>query len=123
MQRLRTIKRTVRLLVALFLAAQFSGVVPAPLAGAQPSPIVVALHSVHHAHASNDGGCAHQRGDLSKDHADYCCALHAFFAGILQPAVTVDPGNAVGERLFPRVADLGVGANPPLLDRPPRPLA
>jgi hypothetical protein len=56
MQRLRTIKRTVRLLVALFLAAQFSGVVPAPLAGAQTAPIVVASHSVHHAHASNDRG-------------------------------------------------------------------
>ena len=95
MQRLRTIKRFVRALVALFLVAQLAGVVASPLSSAtQTAP---ATH-VHHHHADGQAPSHHQSGD----HADYCCALHAFFAGVMPPAVAVEQVNVAGERSPPK---------------------
>jgi hypothetical protein len=123
MQRFRTVKRSVRLLVALFLIAQFAGVVSSPLARAHAAPSAATSHADHqHAQDHGRGGCAHPDGDRSGDCADYCCALHAFFAGILPPAIAVVSVDIVREQLLPRMTALGLGSNPGRLDRPPRPL-
>jgi hypothetical protein len=123
MKRLRMIRRFVRVLVVLFVVAQFAGVVSSPLAMAHAAPSAAAAHVDHqHADGHGRGGCPHRDGDRSGDRADYCCALHAFFAGILPPAIAVASADIVGERLLPQVTALGLGVNPGLLDRPPRPL-
>ncbi len=119
----RTIPRFVRVLVGLFLVAQFAGVVSSPLATVQAIPNVIASH-IHHQHACNKdcAGSAHHHGDQSGQHADYCCALHAFFAGVLPPVITVDTTGVVDERLAANLTDVGAGVDSARLDRPPRPL-
>ena len=47
MQQLRTIPRFVQVLVAMFIMAQFSGVVPSPRSNAQPVPDAIAQHMIH----------------------------------------------------------------------------
>ncbi len=119
MQWLRTITRFVRVLVALFVVAQFAGVVASPLASAHGTPLV--FH-VHHAHDHGDKGTFHHHGDQSKNGADHCCALHAFFAGVLPPPIVVETMEVVSQRLTSEMTDLGPGVDPGQLDRPPRPL-
>jgi hypothetical protein len=102
MQRLCTISRFVRVLVALFVVAQFAGVVSSPLASVHAIPNATASH-VHHQHAHDEdcpGGARHP-GDQSGHHGDYCCALHAFFAGLLPSAIAVETADSIGERLAP----------------------
>ncbi len=124
MQGFRTIASFVRLLVALFLLAQFSGVVSAPLAGARGAASAVVSHVAHQdAHDRDSGRCAHHRGDVNGSRADYCCALHAFFAGVLPSTVTAEVVVIAGQRLAVEVADIGLGVDPGRLDRPPRPLS
>jgi hypothetical protein len=132
MQWFRTIPRFVRALVALFVLAQFAGVVPSPLAQARTASGAAFSH-VRHYHADGhhagahraDGhranGCLHPDGSAYPDHADYCCALHAFFAGILPPAAAIDSIVLAGEMLRPAVTDIALGLHPGRLDRPPRP--
>jgi hypothetical protein len=123
MKRSRMIRRFVPVLVALFVVAQFAGVVSSPLAMAHAAPSAAAAHSDHqHADGHGRGECPHRDCDRSGNRADYCCALHAFFAGILPPAIAVASADIVSERLLPQVTALGLGVNPGLLDRPPRPL-
>ncbi len=112
MQWFRTITRFVRVLVVLFLVAQFAGVVSSPLASAQAVPNAVASHA-HHQHAHDQG---------REDRADHCCALHAFFVGVLLPVIAVDTVGVVGQRLAADLADIGFGVASGRLDRPPRPL-
>jgi hypothetical protein len=125
----RTIPRLVRALVALFVLAQFAGVVSSPLAQARTASDAAISHVSHH-HA--DGRHAAHRADGHRhngylhpsacpDHADYCCALHAFFAGILPPAAAVDNVVLASERLRPAATDVALGLHPGRLDRPPRP--
>ena len=113
----RTIRGFVRLLVALFVVAQFAGVVSSPRAGAQPIPDAAAAHD-HHAEEGN----LPYHGDHSGNLADTCCALHACFAGILPPAVAIETGSAIGESLAVYPDDRDRGMPPGRLDRPPRPL-
>src|SRR5215470_19698708 len=85
----RTIRGFVRLLVALFVVAQFAGVVSSPRANARPIANAALAHDHHlHSHDHADGNLPH-RYDHSENLADTCCALHAYFAGVLPPAVLI----------------------------------
>jgi len=124
MQSLRTIPRFVRVLAALFVVAQFAGVVSSPFAGAQGIPATAASH-VHHHHvdARGDEATFPCHGDRNGNHhADTCCALHAFFAGVLPAVIAVEAGNVGGQRFAADFADVVLGIDPGRLDRPPRPL-
>jgi hypothetical protein len=132
MHRLRARTLAVRILVALFLAAQFAGVVASPLTQAHTaSAEAIAQAGHHHAGADHAGkhqadshrhdGCAYP--DACTDDADYCCALHAFFVGILPPAAAVDNVVLTGETLHPAVTSVALGLHPSRLDRPPRSLS
>jgi hypothetical protein len=134
MRRLRTIKRSVCVLVALFLIAQFSGVVSSPLAQAHAAAGAALAHASqhqadshqagsHHADGHRHDACAHPNAGACTDHADYCCALHAFFAGILPLAAAINNAVGGGETLRPTVTDIALGLHPSRLDRPPRPLS
>jgi hypothetical protein len=131
MQWFRTKAHAIRLLVALFLVAQFGGVVSSPLAAAHTAAATAVAQTAHHHHADGhhpdrqvDGhrhdGCAQSEAGAC-GHADYCCALHAFFAGILPPAAAIDNAVAAGESLHPGVTDVALGLHAGRLDRPPRP--
>ena len=109
MQWFRTIPRFVRALVALFVLAQFAGVVSSPLKQAHAAAGAAIAHASHHQAGGHDAGghhagghhhdgCAHPDAGAC-DHADYCCALHAFFAGILPPAAAIDNAAIAGETL------------------------
>ena len=121
---LRTITGFVRVLVALFAVSQFMGVVSSPTAGAQGVSTAVARHLDYH-RAEDDGGvgAVHRHDDQSKDGVDKCCALHAFFGGILPAAVAVDIGTVSGKQLASDFADIGPGIASDRLDRPPKPHA
>ena len=128
MQWFRTIPHVIRMLVVLFLVAQFAGVVPSPLTRSHSAPGAAVARANHH-HAEDDradghrhDGCAYPDAGACKQHADYCCALHALFAGILSPATAVEIGGIAGETLRPRVSDVALGLGADRLDRPPRPL-
>jgi len=123
MQSLRTIPHFVRVLVGLFLVAQFAGVVASPLASARVAPTVIAsqVHD-HHVHDHGDRGTLHHRGDQGAHPADHCCALHAFFAGVLPAAVVVETVAVAGQRLTAKFDGIVSGVDPDGLDRPPRPL-
>jgi hypothetical protein len=124
MQRLRMLRRLVRMLVALFLVAQFAGVVSSPLASSEAFANAVASHAQHqHMHHQGGAGAAHHHDDQGRHHADYCCALHAFFAGVLPAAIAVETIDAAGRPIFSGVGDIGFGVAPGRLDRPPRPFA
>jgi hypothetical protein len=120
-------------LVALFVLAQFAGVISSPLAQARTAAGAAISHVSHHradghhatAHRADGhrhNGCLHPDGSACPNHADYCCALHAFFAGILPPAAAIDDAVGGGEALRPAVSDIAPGLHPGRLDRPPRPL-
>jgi hypothetical protein len=118
----RTIRGFVRLLVALFVVAQFAGVVSSPRANAQPIANAVTAHD-HHQHGHDRGDQAnHHPGDGSGNLADSCCALHAYFTGVLPPAIGIETGSVVGQSLAVEPDDQDRGILPGRLDRPPRPL-
>jgi hypothetical protein len=125
---LRTMRGFVCALAMAFVIAQFAGVVSSPLAHAHAAPAMTAAHADHgradHAHAQshNHQGCPHQDHGQCGDRADYCCALHAFFAGVLPPAVAIDGVSFIRQRLTLRPAAAVAGLTPSRLDRPPRPL-
>jgi hypothetical protein len=134
MQWFRTIPHVIRTLVALFLVAQFAGVVSSPLAQARTASGAPISHVSHHhadglravphrADSHRHNGCLHSDGSACPDHTDYCCALHAFFACILPPAATIDNAAIAGETLRPALTDVALGLHPGRLDRPPRPLS
>jgi hypothetical protein len=123
MQRLRTIRRFVRVLAALFVVAQFAGVVPSPLSSAPVGSGVAAAHTHHH-HADGADAISHSHDSKSaKHHADPCCGLHAFFTGVLPAAIILDPVDAPHQQLSAGLDDMVVGVDPSRLDRPPRPSA
>ena len=118
----RAIKDFVRVLVALFVIAQFAGVVSSPLASAEAFAKAAAsgVHD-HHAHLhDHDGNAVHHQSD---GQLDRCCALHAFFAGILPPVIELPAAVVPGQRLVVNLADIADGVAIGRLDRPPRPLA
>jgi hypothetical protein len=111
------------LLVALFLVAQFAGVVSSPRANAQPVANAAAVHDHHqHGHDHADERKSPVHGDHSGNLADTCCALHAYFAGVLPPAILIETESVIGESLAVDPDDQRRGVPPGRLDRPPRPL-
>lgn len=124
MQRLRTIPRFVRVLVVLFLVAQFAGVVSSPLASTEAYADAVASRMHHqHIHHAESSAAADHHADHNAGHVDRCCALHVFFAGVLPAAIAAETKDVVGRQLTPGVIELGCGVEPGQLDRPPRPFA
>ena len=125
MQRFRTLSSFVRMLVVLFLAAQFAGVVSSPLASADAfaNAIVSHVHHHQHAHYQDHRSDADHQDDQNRDHVDHCCALHAFFAGVLPPVIAVETMDAVGQRLDADVADVVLSVARGRLDRPPKTFA
>jgi hypothetical protein len=122
MEWFRTIRGFVRLLVALFIVAQFAGVVSSPRANAQPAAHAMTAHGHHqHGHDHADKGTSHDRSDGGGNLADACCALHAYFNGVLPAAVGIEAGSVNGESLAVDPDDQGFGVPPGRLDRPPRP--
>lgn len=125
MQWLRTVAPFIRVLVGLFVLAQFAGAVSSPLAGAWASEPGAASHSHHHhasAGAGDIGGMVHEHGGQQQNHADYCCALHAFFAGVLPSVAAVASMTLTGQRVAANLSHAGIGLAPGRLDRPPKPL-
>ena len=131
MKLLRTIPWFTRLLVGLFLVAQFAGVVSAPRASALPMTAAAFQTSAsqidgfkvhHHAQGHHDQGGVPGLHDHGGNLADTCCALHACFAGVLPPIIAIATETAVGEPLSVRPDDLAPSAHGGRLDRPPRPL-
>ena len=121
MQQLRTIRGFVRALVGLFLLAQLAGVVPFESAAADASvaPSHRHLHHAsHQAHTTAPLGHSHPSG-----HADDCCALHAFFAGVLPSIAAVEHAKLTGVRIGPDLAQGSIRSATSRLDRPPKPRA
>jgi hypothetical protein len=107
---------------ALFVVAQFAGVVPSPLATAASSSVGDA-HK-HHLNADGAGAISHSHDNEHEKHrADPCCGLHAFFTGVLPALIVVDPVDPPHQRLSAGLDDVVVGVDPGRLDRPPRPSA
>jgi hypothetical protein len=123
MQWFRTIPRLVRALVALFVLSQFAGVVSSPFTGTQASASTTAPRTHHHhEHHYSGRGTQDEHGDHSARHADYCCALHAFFTGLLPPLFAVEPDSLTGCRFDVDFTDIVISVEPARLDRPPKPL-
>jgi hypothetical protein len=121
---LRTIRVVVRPLLAVFLLAQLAGVVPSPRLDAALTAGLPGSHGHHHdGFGHGGGGAAHHDGDRDRGGVDPCCALHAFFAAILPPAIVMDTVAVGGKQLGAGTAQGGVGVPPGRLDRPPRPPA
>jgi hypothetical protein len=138
MKLLRTIPWFTRLLVGLFLVAQFAGMVSSPRVNAMPvtsagaskmdAPHMDAPHmdasQAHHHHAQghrNHGiPCDHR--DCIGNPADACCALHACFAGLLPPVAAIATETIAGEPLAAGPDNSALGARGGRLERPPRPL-
>jgi hypothetical protein len=108
------------MLVALFVLAQFAGAVSAPLAGTLGTARSAASHV--HPHHAGVGGMIHEHGAPQQNHADYCCALHAFFAGVLPSVAGVASVPLSGEPVSANFARATIGLAPDRLDRPPKPL-
>ena len=118
MQWFRTLSGFVRLLVPLFLLAQLAGVVAAPEVAHGHSAIAAA-----HEHSTSDAahpGLLHQHGDHNTDPADHCCALHAFFAGVIPPAIAVEKVDVTARLLNSALSDVVTGIASGRLDRPPK---
>lgn len=108
------------MLVVLFLAAQFAGVVSSPLASADALAKAASHAPRQHVHFRDFPSDADHQGDHGGDQVDHCCALHAFFAGVLPSVIAIETAPLTGQRL---VADLGegsVGVALGRLDRPPK---
>jgi hypothetical protein len=123
LKRLRTIPGFIRLLVGLFLVAQFAGVVSSPRASALPVAAAAVASHDHNQHAldSVDHGKRHHHHD-SGALADTCCGLHACFAGVVPPLAGVQTECMIGEPIAAGADDLTLGLSGSRLDRPPRPL-
>jgi hypothetical protein len=120
---LRTIRRFVWLLVALFMAAQLAGVVSSPRADAEATGGALAFLAHEHAHHGNMGQMhEHHHPDRGGNPADACCALHAYFVGVISPVIGILTDWMAGETLVASLVDQGPGLPPGRLDRPPRPL-
>lgn len=121
MQRLRSLSRFSRGLVILFLIAQFAGAAPSPV-GDATAEVVAAGHTAHHRFVDTGQPGFHCYGHYCDAAADHCCALHAYFAGVLPPPVALQPVEFTGQRLADMLGDIGLGFVPGPLDRPPRPM-
>ncbi len=124
MVRLRRLQRLAACLVAMFLIAQFAGVVPRT-AVAQPGAAAAASsHSFQqHAHQHSDHDkVRQQKADDHGNIADQCCALH-LLAGVVPLVIAATRADLASTALTlaPADSEAGIGARP--LYRPPRPLS
>jgi len=104
------------------MVAQFAGVVSSPRANAEATGALAPL-SHEHAHHGNVGQThEHHRPDHGGTPADACCALHAYFVGVISPAIGIVTESMAGETLVASLVDQEPGLPPGRLDRPPRPL-
>jgi hypothetical protein len=120
MERFRTIPGIlVRLLIAAFVIAQLAGVVSAR--PAQPGSDVAASHIHHHGAPHSEMDAHHHHGGAIDDFGGACCALHAFFSGVLPTVIAIDAAGASGRALtlVPDATRNGVFSS--RLERPPRP--
>jgi hypothetical protein len=126
MKLLRTIPGFVRLLVGLFLVAQFAGVVSSPRSSAMPLSTTLTAHDHSHHHADHRPDHPEQGKHDHHDHggtlADTCCALHAYFAGVMPPVIAIATEGIIGEPLSVAPDNEAAGVSRGRLDRPPRPL-
>src|SRR5262249_34908285 len=111
MKLLRTITWFTRLLVGLFLAPPFAGLVAAPCPSALPvwtaGAIQADMHHMgapqgHHQHAqghSDNGSMPPGHHDHGPGPGDACCALHGCFAGLLPPVLAISTKAIAGEPL------------------------
>ena len=118
----RTIRCLRASLLALFVVAQVAGVVPLiydhTLNVYETAP--VAAHG--HAHVKPtvaNPDADHHHGAL--DLHDQCCALHTL-AGPLPHVIDAAPVAFASVRIAPDELITLTGANPGVLDRPPRPV-
>lgn len=119
----RSISGLARVLVLLFLTAQFAGVVASPLQSTQSFASAVEFHlQHHHMHVQEHGRSVDQEhdGDGGGGHIDHCCALHAFFTGVLPAVITVGTVDMLVQRLAPSIVESPGGIEPGRFDRPPR---
>lgn len=125
MVRLRKLQRLAASLVAMFLIAQFAGVVPRT-AVAQPGAAAGASSLSSHQHARNhvdhEKACHQKADDQHGNIADQCCALH-LLAGVVPPVMVAIPADLASSALALTLteSDAGLAAAPPY--RPPRSLA
>jgi len=117
----RTIRGLVRPMIAALLVAQLAGVVSFQGAHAQPLVNVVGSPIHHHeGHHHGDAQKTHHGGDQIP--GDRCCALHAFFAAVLPPAIVISTATVIGQRVAAGLDERRLGVPPDRLERPPRPL-
>jgi hypothetical protein len=132
MKLLRTIPWFTRLLVGLFLVAQFAGMASPPPAKALPLTGVAAIQTSplhvdgssghgHHAQGHGDHGMPCGHPDHDGNPVDACCALHACCAGLLPPVVAIATETVLGELLSAGPDAAAAGTSSGRLDRPPRP--
>jgi hypothetical protein len=111
------------LLLALFVAAQTLGMLPLLRDHTLNIYETVPVATHHHTHVDALGAAAdadHHHGLL--DLHDQCCALHTL-AGPLPNIFEAMPTSfATAARLSPDELSTLTGADPAVLDRPPRPL-
>src|ERR1700738_3331000 len=119
---LRTI-RCVRLsLLAFFVLAQVAGVVPLIYDHTLNVYETVPVSAHAHAHVKPtiaEPDADHHHGAL--DLHDQCCALHTL-AGPLPHVIDAVPVSFPSVRVIPEELIALTGANPGVLDRPPRPV-
>lgn len=123
---LRKLRALAAGLVAMFVFAQFAGVVPRA-AVAQPSAAAAALshhqHDQHYAaHDSHNRLRHHHADDQHGNVADQCCALH-LLAGVVPLVITAIPAHLASTALTSGPTDSGAGLGAPPLYRPPRSLS
>lgn len=120
---LRTIRGFVRILIAVFVVGQFAGVNSLSPANAETAADTAGWH-LHHQHVqeAEHGTAGRHHGDHKGPLSEHCCALHAFFVGIVCPTVTVEAVGATGTRLALPADTAHRTDTASRLDRPPRPL-
>lgn len=118
----RNLRPLTRALIGLFMFAQLAGVVVSPVAAHIPMQgFASEAHHQHdhHVHSSSGIPCDHGQ---PKSHGDDCCALHAFFAGVLPSLAVVEAAMMGGEALAARRPEGNAQLVLARLDRPPKPL-
>ena len=106
----------VRMLVAIFLVAQFAGGFSPPIGRADPVPSVLAQHVP----SVGVGAADHPHGCPKASLADRCCALHGAFVGIVCSTVAVERPSLISTLLAPDAQLWRRAYTAVRLDRPPK---
>src|SRR5262249_38376833 len=98
-----------------------AGIVSSPLASAKVFAETAAHAYSQHAHLHHHSG-EDKQDDAADIHVDGCCALHAFFAGVLPSVTAVECTGVVGQRLIPLLTQRTESITVGRIDRPPKPV-